>query len=248
MSSAAWSRRRFLTATSQSLHRLQHGPIAGVNVAHIARPPSKRIPPWPELPKSQEAVPRAGNETRTRLLAAGTIVLPKRGYHAARVDDIVEQAGVPLEAVEHFVYGSTYVTNLFIEQKESGVGLITTAGFRDVLEIGRASRKPDVYDIHWRPARPFVARHLRFGVPERVDHLGQVITPLDEEAARQALRALAAAGVQSIAVCLLHAYANPRHERRIAELAEELQRLGAESIALQEQVATNLEEVLEGLS
>ncbi|MBP8294555.1 MAG: hydantoinase/oxoprolinase family protein [Burkholderiales bacterium] len=138
------------------------------------------------------------------------------------IQRIVELAGVPLAAVDHFVYGSTYVTNLFIEQKESGVGLITTAGFRDVLEIGRASRKPDVYDIHWRPARPFVARHLRCGVPERVDHLGQVVTPLDEEAARQALRELAAAGVQSIAVCLLHAYANPAHERRIAELAAEV--------------------------
>lgn len=135
---------------------------------------------------------------------------------------IVELTGVSLQAVDHFVYASTYITNLFVEHKEAGVGLITTAGFRDVLEIGRASRKPDVYDIHWRPARPLVPRHLRFGVPERVDHLGRVITPLDEVSARRALRALSDAGVQSIAVCLLHAYANPGHERRIAELAAEV--------------------------
>ena len=135
---------------------------------------------------------------------------------------ILELAAVPVRDVGHFVYASTFVTNLFVENKEAGIGLITTAGFRDVLEIGRASRKPDVYDIHWRPARPLVPRNLRFGVLERVDHLGHVITPLDEASTREALRALSQAGVQSIAVCLLHAYANPQHERRIAELAAEV--------------------------
>jgi N-methylhydantoinase A len=135
---------------------------------------------------------------------------------------IAAQAGVALCDVRHFVYASTYVTNLFVEGHEGGVGLVTTAGFRDVLEIGRASRKPDVYDIHWRPGRPLVPRHLRYGVAERIDHLGHVVTPLDEEAARAALRSLAASGVTSIAVCLLHAYANPVHERRIAALAAEV--------------------------
>lgn len=132
---------------------------------------------------------------------------------------IVQMAGVPVAAVERFVYGSTFVTNLFVEERQAGVGLITTEGFRDVLEIGRASRKPDVYDIHWRPARPLVPRHLRLGVRERMDHRGEVLLPLDEDAAREALCRLARAGVGSIAVCLLHAYANPAHERRIAELA-----------------------------
>ena len=135
---------------------------------------------------------------------------------------IVEEAGVSIDDVGHFVYASTFVTNLFVEKKEAGVGLITTGGFRDVLEIGRASRKPDVYDIHWRPAPPLVPRNLRFGVPERVDHRGTIITPLDEDATREALRTLSQAGVQSIAVCLLHAYANPQHERRIAQLASEV--------------------------
>jgi N-methylhydantoinase A len=138
------------------------------------------------------------------------------------VKRIAELAGVPLERVERFVYASTYVTNLFVEQAEAGIGLITTGGFRDVLEIGRASRKPDVYDIHWRPARALVPRHLRFGVPERIDHLGRVVVPLDEAAAREALQALARSGVQCIAVCLLHAYTNPVHEQRIARLAREV--------------------------
>jgi len=140
----------------------------------------------------------------------------------AGVDALLAEAGVPVEQVGRFVYASTYVTNLFVEGKEGGVGLLTTAGFRDVLEIGRASRKPDVYDIHWRPARPLVPRNLRHDVVERIDHRGNILTPLDEDSARAALRSLAQAGVQSIAVCLLHAYANPVHERRIAEIAKEV--------------------------
>lgn len=138
------------------------------------------------------------------------------------IERIVRLAGVPMEAIRRFVYASTYVTNLFVEQKEGGVGLIATGGFRDVLEIGRASRKPDVYDIHWRPGRPLVPRHLRFGVTERIDHLGRVVTPLDESETRAALQALAQAGVTSIAVCFLHAYANPGHEQRVARLAAEV--------------------------
>jgi N-methylhydantoinase A len=135
------------------------------------------------------------------------------------VDRLLGDAGVPVGQVGRFVYASTYVTNLFVEGKEGGVGLLTTAGFRDVLEIGRASRKPDVYDIHWRPARPLVPRDLRHDVVERVDHRGAVLTPLDEESARAALRALSDAGVRSVAVCFLHAYANPAHERRVGEIA-----------------------------
>ena len=95
---------------------------------------------------------------------------------------------MPWTEVGRFVYASTYVTNLFVEGKEGGVGLLTTAGFRDVLEIGRASRKPDVYDIHWRPARPLVPRHLRHGVIERIDHRGDVA-----DAARRGVRARRAA-------------------------------------------------------
>src|SRR5690554_2410234 len=86
------------------------------------------------------------------------------------VEQITALANVPIEAVQRFVYGSTFVTNLFVEKRQTGVGLITTHGFREILEIGRASRKPDVYDIHWRPAPPIVPRNLRLGVIERMDH------------------------------------------------------------------------------
>jgi len=134
---------------------------------------------------------------------------------------ILDDAGSTASEVARFVYGTTLVTNLIIEGGDVPVGLLTTEGFRDVLEIGRASRKLNIYDIHWRPPVPLVPRHLRLDVPERIDHRGGVVTPLDEEASRAALRHLRDAGVESIAVCFLNAYANPVHEQRIAVLATE---------------------------
>jgi len=132
---------------------------------------------------------------------------------------IVAIAGLDMSAVTRFVYASTMVTNLIVEESESNIGLITTEGFRDVLEIRRASRKPEVYNIHWRPPKALVPRHLRLTVAERMDARGEVVTPLDEEATRSALGEFQRQGVQSVAVCLLHSYANPAHERRIAEIA-----------------------------
>ncbi len=138
------------------------------------------------------------------------------------LEAILREAGSVPDAVERFVYASTLVTNLIVEEREASVGLITTEGFRDLLEIRRASRKPHIYDIHWRPPHPLVPRALRMTVPERLDHRGNVLVPLDEDAARAALTELAEAGVTSIAVCLLHAYANPAHEQQIARLAAEI--------------------------
>ena len=134
---------------------------------------------------------------------------------------ILDDAGSMASEVTRFVYGTTLVTNLIIEGGDVPVGLLTTEGFRDVLEIGRASRKLNIYDIHWRPPVPLVPRHLRLDVGERVDHEDAIVTPLDEEAARVALRRLRDAGVESIAVCFLNAYPNPVHEQRMAGLAAE---------------------------
>lgn len=135
---------------------------------------------------------------------------------------ILSMDGLDSAVVARFVYASTLVTNLIVEEREAHVGLITTEGFRDVLEIRRASRKPDVYNIHWRPPKPIVPRHLRYTVPERIDASGRVLKALDEAATRTALESLARQGVQTIAVCLLHAYANPQHERQIARIAAEV--------------------------
>lgn len=120
-----------------------------------------------------------------------------------------------------FHYGTTLVTNIIVEEQDLRIGLLTSGGFRDVLAIGRAVRKPNIYDIHWRPLRPLVPRALRRGVPERIDHKGRIVEPLDEAAARTELRALRAEGVQAVAVCLLNAYANPVHEQRLAQIAAE---------------------------
>lgn len=135
------------------------------------------------------------------------------------IKKVIDIAGRLPEDVARFVYGTTLVTNLIVEEQQIDVGFITTKGFRDVLEIGRASRRPNIYDIHWRPAAPLIPRHMRLAVTERIAHDGTILTPLDEDEVRRALDELAAAGVRTVAVCLLNSYANPLHERRIREIA-----------------------------
>lgn len=167
--------------------------------------------------------------THTDLVLAGpgmlrTLKLPTTPHDlndgiVAGLQQILWDAGVAARDVGRFVYASTFVTNLIVEGRERRLGLIGTDGFRDVLEIGRASRKPDVYDIQWRPPAPLVPRYLRHTVVERMDHLGRVVVALDEASVLAALHRLADLGVESMAVCLLHAYVNPAHERRIAVLA-----------------------------
>jgi N-methylhydantoinase A len=116
------------------------------------------------------------------------------------------------------VHGSTIGTNAVLERKGARTGLLVTAGFRDVLELQRQDRTT-IYDIHYQKPVPLVPRDLVREVPERLDASGGVITPLDEAAALEAARALVEdAGVTAIAVCFLHAYRNPAHERRVGDL------------------------------
>jgi N-methylhydantoinase A len=118
------------------------------------------------------------------------------------------------------VHGTTVNTNAILERRGARCGLIATKGFRDVLEIGRQTR-PKFYD--WfadRPA-PLIPRYLRLEVNERINSRGEIVVPLDEEDVRRAVRQLMAESVQAIALCLINAYANPIHERRIAEIVRE---------------------------
>ncbi|MBV7483172.1 hydantoinase/oxoprolinase family protein [Bordetella sp. BOR01] len=138
------------------------------------------------------------------------------------VRKICEKGGISFGDVDRFFYASTFATNIIVEGRGSRVALITTKGFRDVLEIGRASRKPDVYDLNWRPPTPLVPRELRFEVQERIDHTGKVLTVLDEAKVRAVLERIRDLEVRHVAVCLLHAYANPEHEERIAAIAREI--------------------------
>jgi N-methylhydantoinase A len=124
---------------------------------------------------------------------------------------ILQQAGV-------IVHGSTVATNAVLERKGVKTGLITTAGFRDVLEIGRQAR-PHLYDLRVQKIPPLVPRDLRVEVVERLNRDGEVLVPLDEATIEKALNTLNAAGVASIAISLLFSFTNPDHERLVAERA-----------------------------
>lgn len=145
---------------------------------------------------------------------------PSHGI-AAGVEEGVARVGATVADVGYFGHGTTVGTNALIQHKGVRTGLITTGGFRDLLEIGRQKR-PDLYDLQADKAPVLVARDLRLEVPERVRHDGTVETALDEEAMRAAVRTLRAAGVEAVAVCFLYGFVRPQHEetaRRI--IAEE---------------------------
>jgi len=137
------------------------------------------------------------------------------------------------------VHGTTLVINAVIERKGALTGLITTRGFRDVLEIGREKRY-DGNDLQIQFPEPLVARPLRLEVNERVHTSGRVLTALDEASVESALRVLVEKGVQSIAVCLLNSFANSEHEVRIGQIAK---RIAPEvPITLSHQVLCELKE------
>ncbi|MGQ9477452.1 MAG: hydantoinase/oxoprolinase family protein [Candidatus Bipolaricaulia bacterium] len=133
----------------------------------------------------------------------------------------IEKSGLDPGEISQFVHGTTVVINAITERKGAKTALITTKGFRDVLEIQRANR-PDMYNLFYRKPKPFVPRRYRFEVTERLNYKGEVLQELDEEEVREAISRCKEEGIESIAVCFIHSYANPAHERRVRELIEEL--------------------------
>ena len=133
--------------------------------------------------------------------------------------EAVQEADTNLAQVALIIHGTTTTTNAVLERKLSRTGLITTAGFRDVLELGRRTR-PQAYGMKGH-FEPLIARDLRLEVPERMDYAGRILTPLDEAALATAGRQLLEAGVESVLVHFLHSYANPAHELRAVELLAE---------------------------
>ncbi len=119
------------------------------------------------------------------------------------------------------VHGTTLVTNALIERKGAPTALLTTAGFRDALEIGREHRY-ELYDLNLELPNPLVPRHLRFDVPERVTADGEVLEPLDEGFVCSLVAELRDKGIRAIAVCYLNSFRNPAHERRTEELIAEI--------------------------
>src|SRR5439155_557451 len=136
---------------------------------------------------------------------------------APAAPELAARGGVGWRDVAQAVHGTTLGSNVVIERKARGVGLLTTRGFRDVLIIGREKRY-QVYDLQIEKPAPLIPRRFIGEVTERILADGAVRTPLDEADACRAIRELVARGVTTLAICLLHAYLNPVHEKRLAAL------------------------------
>jgi N-methylhydantoinase A len=133
------------------------------------------------------------------------------------IRNCLQGASIDVATAKFFVHGSTVTINAVLEHKGARTGLITTKGFRDVYEIGRGNR-PEGYNLFFKRPVPLVSRDLRLEVDERLYATGEVLKPLDEQSARESIETLKRANVESVAVCLLHSYANPAHERRLGQL------------------------------
>ncbi len=137
------------------------------------------------------------------------------------VERILREASIKTEDVGYLVHGTTVATNAIIEGNLAPTGFITTEGFRDMLEIQRQIR-PALYDLLFEKPRPLTPRYLCFGIPERLDATGKVLKPLDEQAVAAAAEQLKREGVEALAVCFLHSYLNPAHEKRTREIVHEV--------------------------
>jgi N-methylhydantoinase A len=143
-------------------------------------------------------------------------------YAQAIVEGLTEvfrETGLAGAAIEEIRHGTTVASNAILEHKGARTGLITTRGFRDVLEI-RTLRMPRMYDIGWTKPAPLVERYLRQVVDERIDSTGAVQRALDPRDAERAVDALLAEKVEAIAVCLLHSFTNPEHELLVKKIIE----------------------------
>jgi N-methylhydantoinase A len=158
---------------------------------------------------------------------------------ARGIDDCLRVANLDVADASFFVHGSTVTINAVLERKGARTGLITTKGFRDVYEIGRGNR-PEGYNLFFKRPVPLVPRDLRLEVDERLYATGEVLTPLDEQSATTTIGALKTAGVESVAVCLLHAYANAAHEQRLGELLR--QQFSAAYVSLSHEILREFRE------
>jgi N-methylhydantoinase A len=130
------------------------------------------------------------------------------------VMDVIEASRISPSEFISFVHGTTVVVNAITERKGAKAALLTTEGFRDVLEIGRGNR-PDYFNLEYRKPKPFVPRHLRRELPGRINYKGTEAKPLDLSGLPAILNGLRAEGVEAIAICLINSYANPAHEEQV---------------------------------
>lgn len=135
--------------------------------------------------------------------------------------NVLQVAEIDNAAIDTFIHGTTVIINALTERKGAKTALITTKGFRDVLEIARGNR-PDLFNIRYKKPQPFVERYLRKEVNERVNYKGEVIRQLDKKEIKEIVEFFKRENVDAIAVSYLHAYANPKHEIETVELIKEL--------------------------
>ena len=156
------------------------------------------------------------------------------------IKTLLENHSVPAAAVSKAVSGgTTLITNALIERKGARTALITTRGFRDILELGREARY-DIYDLFLRMPEPFVPRNLRLEVTERILRDGSVLEVLNEDELDTLIDQLIEADIESVAICLMHAYINPAHEQGIAEIIRK--RLPDISLSLSSEVIPEIRE------
>jgi N-methylhydantoinase A len=130
------------------------------------------------------------------------------------VFDGIEDIGVALCEISLFSHGTTVATNALITRSFPRAAMITTKGFRDVIEIRRGS-KQDLWDAYKDVAPPYIQRRDRFEVTERIDYAGKELEPVDEDEVRRLARLIRRRGIETVAVCLVNAHVNPDHERRV---------------------------------
>lgn len=137
------------------------------------------------------------------------------------VINCIDKSGLNTNDFDYFAHGTTVVINALLSRKGSRTALITTEGFRDVLEIARGNR-PDLFNIAFEKPSPFVPRHLRKEVKERLDYKGNVTTPIDLENVESIIDYFKAEKIEAVAICLLHGYVNPVHEQQLKSRIIEL--------------------------
>ena len=136
------------------------------------------------------------------------------------VGKVLEEKKIAGSSIERLTHGTTVVTNAIVEKTGARTGLITTRGFRDILEIGR-SRLPVLYDLFWVKPVPLIPRYLRVEVDERIGAEGEIIRPLDTDSVIAAIDKLVSYGVESVGVCLINSPHNTTHEQKIGQIVRE---------------------------
>lgn len=137
------------------------------------------------------------------------------------VMDVLKQSELDAATVNFLAHGTTVIINALTERKGAKTGLVTTEGFRDILEIARGNR-PDFFNLEYKKPKPFIPRYLRMEVPGRMSYKGEEVKPLDLSNLPEIIENFKSEGVEAVAVCLINSYANPAHEEQLVKEIEKL--------------------------